>query len=74
MGDSEEALLGIFSIAIGLNNFFGCWIYAIATYGWFLGLAFGWVPSGIIALIAMALSPLILIIAVVLILIILMQQ
>lgn len=28
--------------------FFGCWGYAIHEYGWFLGTAFGWIPSGII--------------------------
>ena len=29
-----------------------CWIYAIAAYGWFLGLGLGWLPSIFIALIA----------------------
>lgn len=31
------------------------WGYAIYQYGWFLGLAFGWVPAGIIAAIVGAL-------------------
>ena len=38
--------------------FIACWIYAIAAYGWFLGIAFGWIPSLIIAAIVGALWPL----------------
>lgn len=26
-----------------------CWGYAIHEYGWYIGLAFGWIPSAIIA-------------------------
>ncbi|MGZ8161580.1 MAG: hypothetical protein ACXWTT_01800 [Methylobacter sp.] len=48
-----------FAVLVGIMTFFGCWIYAVATYGWFLGLAFGWIPSMIIAWIAVILSPLI---------------
>lgn len=32
-------------------TFFGCWIYAIATWGFLLGVAFGWIPAAIIAVI-----------------------
>ena len=32
-------------------TFVGCWIYAIAEWGWFLGIAFGWIPSAIIGVI-----------------------
>jgi hypothetical protein len=34
---------------VGFCTFWGCWIYAIATYGWFLGLGVGWIPSLFIA-------------------------
>lgn len=40
-------------------TFFGCWIYAIVAYGWFLGLALGWIPSLIIALIVGVVFPII---------------
>jgi len=36
------ALMGFL---VGISVFFGSWIYAIKTYGWFLGLALGWIPS-----------------------------
>ena len=32
-------------------TFLASWIYSIATYGFFLGIAFGWIPSLIIAVI-----------------------
>jgi len=47
---------GIVGVLVGIVTFFGCWIYAIDTYGWFLGLAFGWIPSAIIAFIVGALA------------------
>jgi hypothetical protein len=42
----------VLGILVGGLTFFGCWIYAIQSWGWFLGIAFGWVPSAIIAVIA----------------------
>jgi hypothetical protein len=30
---------------VGVSVFFGSWAYAIKTYGWFLGLGLGWIPS-----------------------------
>ena len=39
-------------------TFFICWIYAIASYGFFLGLGLGWIPSIVIAVIVGALWPL----------------
>lgn len=38
--------------------FLGAWAYAIATYGWFLGLALGWIPAAIIGALAGAVWPL----------------
>lgn len=55
---AEDFLPGLAGI-VGVVTFFGCWIYAVATYGWFLGLAFGWIPSLIVAGIATLLSPII---------------
>jgi hypothetical protein len=63
----------VFAGLVGVATFFGCWIYAIATYGWFLGLALGWIPSLIIASIAMLLSPLLAIVLVILALSLLSQ-
>ena len=40
-------------------TFLGCWIYAIAQYGFFIGIGLGWIPSMIIAVIAGLLWPLI---------------
>lgn len=59
-GFTGLALKG-FAILTAIITFLGCWGYAIATWGWFVGLAFGWIPSIIIAIIAAALSPLLLI-------------
>lgn len=37
------------AIVVTAITLFGGWGYAIHEYGWFLGLAFGWIPSAIIA-------------------------
>ena len=55
----ETSGLFIFAVVVGVVTFLGCWIYAIATYGWFLGLAFGWIPALIITIIITLLSPVI---------------
>lgn len=44
---------------VGVAAFFGCWGYAVATYGWFLGIGLGWLPSLFIAVIAGVAWPLI---------------
>ena len=33
-------------------TFVCCWIYAIASWGFLLGVGFGWIPAAIIAAIA----------------------
>jgi hypothetical protein len=43
---------------VGVVAFFASWIYAISTYGWFLGLSLGWIPSIIIAFVLYWLTPL----------------
>ncbi|OQB72579.1 MAG: hypothetical protein BWX92_03588 [Deltaproteobacteria bacterium ADurb.Bin135] len=45
-------LLLIFRYLLLAGIFFACWTYAVINYGWFIGLAFGWIPSGIITLLA----------------------
>ena len=42
-------LAGIAAL-MALIIFFGCWIYAIASFGLFIGLAFGWIPAAIITI------------------------
>ncbi len=41
--------------------FVGCWIYAIATYGFLFGVGLGWLPSAIVASIVSLLWPLLLV-------------
>jgi hypothetical protein len=57
---SDVSFLGIFANLVGLVTFFGCWIYFITTFGWFLGLVLGWIPALVIALLVAFMSPLIL--------------
>ncbi len=44
----------------GVIVFIGCWIYCIATYGFLLGVGFGWLPSAIVAAIVSLFWPLLL--------------
>ena len=37
------------ALALVVLTFLACWGYAVNEYGWFLGMAFGWIPSAIIA-------------------------
>jgi hypothetical protein len=37
---------------VGIPTFLGCWAYAVAQYGWFLGLGLGWLPAAFIGTIA----------------------
>ena len=37
------------ALALVVLAFLACWGYAVNEYGWFLGMAFGWIPSAIIA-------------------------
>lgn len=58
--DSEPALspfietkcrqmAGRFAAVVFLLTFFGLYVYGIATYGFFLGIGLGWLPSGLVA-------------------------
>ena len=42
------------SLFCGIVAFFGIGGYAIATYGWFLGLGLGWIPALCIAILIRA--------------------
>lgn len=53
-----DKLLYVTSIAV----FFGAWIFAVKTYGWFLGLTFGWIPSVFLGIIIAVLVPPVLVI------------
>lgn len=52
----EDALLRLagraFGILTGIVVFFIGWASAVASWGWLLGLAFGWVPAAIVGAIA----------------------
>ena len=58
-------------LLIGLICFIISWIYAISIWGFFLGVAFGWIPAAlcaiIIGVIAGAFWPLLLLLLVILI-------
>ena len=45
---------------VGFIAFICVWIYAIASWGFLLGVAFGWFPAMIVAVIVGALWPLVL--------------
>ncbi len=53
-----EFVISIARVIFPLATFLGGWGYAIHEYGWFLGLAFGWIPSAILAVFAYFLAPL----------------
>lgn len=59
IGDTSIAIYKIGCWLIGILTFISSWIYAIVSYGWFLGIAFGWIPALIIAFISAFLWPLI---------------
>lgn len=47
------------ALITGAIAFIASWIYAIATYGIFLGVGLGWIPSLVIGAVAGLLWPLI---------------
>lgn len=56
---SEHDWYFIGCVITWLILFIGFWIYCIAAYGFFFGVALGWLPSGIAATVASFLWPLI---------------
>ena len=45
-------------LLIGVVTFVGVWAYAVSSWGWLLGFAFGWLPASIIAPIVAGVWPL----------------
>ena len=62
---SDDGQLGcIYRVGFAITwvlVFIGSWVYCIATYGYLFGVGLGWLPSVIVATIAAALWPLLLI-------------
>jgi hypothetical protein len=48
---AEEAAI-VLAFCAGAAVFFACWIYAALTYGWFLGISLGWIPSAFFGVVA----------------------
>ena len=64
MDGLSDAVLRVYKVGAwitGILTFIVCWIYAISAYGFLLGVGLGWLPSGIVAVIAAYLWPLLLI-------------
>ncbi len=61
----ESQAYGIGVTITAIIVFIGSWIYCIATYGYLFGVGLGWLPSLIVAAIAGALWPLLVIAVVV---------
>jgi CheY-like chemotaxis protein len=69
--DVSGALWRIYEVGAwitGILTFIVCWVYAIASYGFLLGVGLGWLPSAIVAVIAAYLWPLLLLLVILLVL------
>ena len=65
---------GIWAVLVGIIVFIGVWIYAIAQWGFLLGIMVGWIPAMITAYIAGFLWPLLAVVIVLFIGFILMNS
>jgi len=54
------------ALITGIIAFLLCWLYAVITYGLFIGVGLGWIPSLVIAFIAGLLWPLVAVVVAVL--------
>jgi hypothetical protein len=45
------------ALLVGVITFLACWLYAITTSGFIIGVVIGWLPDLIVAFIAGALWP-----------------
>jgi CheY-like chemotaxis protein len=63
--DSVSTVYLVGAWITGVVTFIGCWIYAIGSYGFLLGVGLGWLPSAIVAVIAAYLWPLLLLVVIV---------
>lgn len=57
---SDDNIYGVGFAVTAAVVFVGAWIYCIAEYGFLLGVGLGWLPAAIVAVIAGALWPLLL--------------
>ncbi len=48
------------ALITGVIAFIALMVYAVSTYGWFLGLGMGWIPAGVIAFVIGLLWPVVL--------------
>jgi hypothetical protein len=62
------------AIITGIIAFIAGWIYAVMSYGWFLGLGLGWIPALVVGVIAGLLWPLIAIAIFLLVLLVMSEQ
>ena len=59
----NEAYEGIAAL-VGIVTFLACWAYAIARFGFLLGVGLGWIPAFFIAEIVGVLWPVLLVVAI----------
>jgi hypothetical protein len=52
------------ALIVGIIAFLVTWVYAISTYGFFLGVGLGWIPAAVIGALVGALWPLVLLAAI----------
>lgn len=45
---------------VGIVVFLAGWVYAIATYGFLVGVALGWIPAAIVGVVSAVLWPILL--------------
>jgi hypothetical protein len=55
--ESDKQATEAISIAVWAITFIASWIYCISSYGYFLGISLGWIPSIIAASIAAIIWP-----------------
>lgn len=55
---------------VTLVTFLGCWGYAIALWGWFIGLGLGWIPAAVISWIVFSFLPAIVFLALIAVIVI----
>ena len=53
-----DSPFGFFHYIVTVVTFLACWGYAIALWGWFVGIGLGWIPALVFAAIVWALLPL----------------
>jgi len=61
-----SGIYGVGSSVFGGIAFLACWYYAVETYGLFLGIGLGWIPSLFIGMIVGAFWPIILLVIIIL--------